>query len=127
MKRELKVIVLIILISQLSVSCFSACAFSEESCTNIVNDETKNGTEEILNKDDIVTAFINAMNKMTWEYIDNDNNTYDKIIKQESLQEPTNYKIYFSKENVLKKDKYYIDFIYQIKNNYLSLRISYSP
>lgn len=129
MKSRLKKFFLLIFISQL---CFSACTFSEKSDTNIVNDETENGKELILNKDDIITAYINAMNKMTWEYVDG-NNTYDKIVKQESLQGPANCKIYFSKEkgNVSKKNIYYIDFIYQLKNHdesiYSSLRISYSP
>lgn len=93
--------------------------------------EKEQNAIEIIDKDDIITAYINARNKMTWKNADN-NNTYDKIIKQESLEGPVNCKIYLSKGNgnVSKKDKYNIDFIYQLKNYdepiYSSLRISYS-
>lgn len=124
--KRLKTIVLIVFISQLF---FSACGLSK----NIVKNELENSKRDIPNKDAIITAYINAINKMQWQCVDS-NNTYDLIKKQESLDGPANCKIYVSKENgdVSKKDKYNLDFIYLLENNddgvyYSSWRIGYYP
>ncbi len=107
-----------------------ACGSLEASHDDKVIEKSKSSREELPNKEDIIEAYINGINKMTWLSADD----YDEVMKQDLLDAPTDYKIYLSVEkgDTAKNDRYNYDFVYKLDTYnecnevaYSSMRISY--
>lgn len=127
MKSRFKILVSLILISQIFLM---ACGSLETSYNDKVIEKSKSSKKELPNKEDIIEAYINGMNKITWLSADD----YDEVMKQDSLEVPMDYKIYLSVEqgDTVKNDRYNYDFVYKLDTNnesdevlFSSMRISY--
>lgn len=131
MKSGLKRLFSLIIISEILLM---ACGSLETSYNDIASENSESSKKEMPGKEDIITAYINAVNKMRWLCVDgSDANNYDGIMKQDSLDGPINCKVYLSieKGDTEENDIYNYDFIYELEDynegKYSSLRISYCP